>query len=446
MIKTLFHSLGKVNPSLVRNIFYGFGIRAFGIILQFLLVKVSLNFVKPDYYGLWLTISTLVLWLGLFDLGLTNGLRNKISEKISLNASEEIGGLLRMSYRFLLLLTGAVLILGVILIFMVNWPSVIDIPGSLTRTELIWVFLLPLICFCVNLYMKPIFALHYSLHNSYVESFSTTLASVLSLLLLIIGYWMGKSSSIIWLAFSFSVPQTLVTAVITWNTFKKNPQYFQRLEKNGQVIKFKEISGLSLKYFFIQVSATMVFMSNSFIISHFYGNAMVTEYNIVVRYFSLPMIVFSIIINPFWNIVAEKVHAKETEQLKMVFRKVRAILLLMLAVLLLMILISPVFFHYWIGESVTIEMSLIIAYSLFTLISLFGSFYTLFINGSGNLKIQTITSVISSVLYLPVMIFFIKRFDLGLEQMVVFSTIWLGLLLPIKYYQVAQIVYRKNNF
>jgi O-antigen/teichoic acid export membrane protein len=158
------------------------------------------------------------------------------------------------------------------------------------------------------------------------------------------------------------------------------------------------------------------------------------------------MIVFSIIINPFWNIVAEKVHARETEQLKMVFRKVRTILFLMLAALLLMILVSPIFFNFWVGESVSIQLSLIISYSFFTIISLVGSFYTLFINGSGNLKIQTITSVISSALYLPVMIFFITRFNFGLEQMVLFSTIWLALLLPVKYYQVAQIVHPKNKF
>jgi O-antigen/teichoic acid export membrane protein len=437
MIKSLVQSFGKVNPSLVRNIIYGFGIRVLGIILQFLLVKISLNFVSPDYYGLWLTISTMVLWLGLFDLGLTNGLRNKISEKISINAMEEIGGLLRLSYRFLLFLTAGVFITGIALIFIVDWPSVIDIPKKISRTELLWVFVLPLICFCVNLYLKPIFALHYSLHNSYVESFSTTLASVLSLLLLLIGYMMDNASNIIWLAFSFSVPQTLVTAGITWNTFRKSPQYFQRQENRQNSMKFREISGLSLKYFFIQVSATVV---------HYYGNTLVTEYNLVVRYFSLPMIVFSIIINPFWNIVAEKVHARETEQLKMVFRKVRTILFLMLAALLLMILVSPIFFNFWVGESVSIQLSLIISYSFFTIISLVGSFYTLFINGSGNLKIQTITSVISSALYLPVMIFFITRFNFGLEQMVLFSTIWLALLLPVKYYQVAQIVHPKNKF
>jgi O-antigen/teichoic acid export membrane protein len=112
--------------------------------------------------------------------------------------------------------------------------------------------------------------------------------------------------------------------------------------------------------------------------------------------------------------------------------------------LLGMMLISKIFFQLWVGDAVNVTIQLIIAYGLFTLINILSSFYSLFINGSGDLKLQTIISVVSSFLYLPIMIAFIKFSKTSLEGMVIFSTIWLGLTLPIKYYQVVKIVRLKT--
>lgn len=443
IFRSVLRSFNGLNSSLVKNISYGFGIRLSGILLQFILVPISLRYVEAGHYGLWLTISTMVMWLGLFDLGLTNGLRNKISERISQNRIDEIGGLLKLSYKFLFILAAAVFLAGLTIILLTNWRNVIDVPATLGRSELLWVFSICLFFFCFNLALKPIFALHYSLHNSYVESFATLAASLISLLLILAGRNLDFLPKMIWLSIAFSMPAFLVLVTITLTTMRKYPQYFQSgLDKAKRSIK--EISGISLKYFVIQISATVVFMTNSFLISHFFGNEQVTSYNIVARYFSLPVIFFGIILTPFWNIVAENVHGNNGEKLKMVFQQVRKMLLLMLLMLLGMMLISKIFFQLWVGDAVDVNLNLILAYSFFTLVSLLGSYYTLFINGSGDIKLQTIVSFINSVLYLPIMIAFIKYSKTSLEGMVIFSTIWLGLTLPIKYYQVVRIVRLKT--
>lgn len=47
------------------------------IALSLAIVPVTVNYVNGEQYGIWLTISSIVAWIGYFDLGLGHGLRNK---------------------------------------------------------------------------------------------------------------------------------------------------------------------------------------------------------------------------------------------------------------------------------------------------------------------------------------------------------------------------------
>jgi len=43
-------------------------------------VPLTINYVNPTRYGIWLTLSSIVAWFSFFDIGLTQGLRNKFAE------------------------------------------------------------------------------------------------------------------------------------------------------------------------------------------------------------------------------------------------------------------------------------------------------------------------------------------------------------------------------
>jgi O-antigen/teichoic acid export membrane protein len=52
--------------------------------LSYLLIPLMVKFLGVEKYGIWVTIFSLVSWSAFFDFGLGNGLRNKLSEAISL--------------------------------------------------------------------------------------------------------------------------------------------------------------------------------------------------------------------------------------------------------------------------------------------------------------------------------------------------------------------------
>lgn len=67
-------------------------IKGWSCVVQFLLVPVTLKCLNQYEYGIWLTISSILLWVDQFDIGLGNGLRNKLAEAIARNEFERAGG------------------------------------------------------------------------------------------------------------------------------------------------------------------------------------------------------------------------------------------------------------------------------------------------------------------------------------------------------------------
>ena len=75
---------GDSRTALVKkNIAGSFLIKGWNSLVQLLLVPATLQCLSQYEYGIWLTISSILLWIDQFDIGLGNGLRNKLAESLA---------------------------------------------------------------------------------------------------------------------------------------------------------------------------------------------------------------------------------------------------------------------------------------------------------------------------------------------------------------------------
>src|SRR5882757_3638825 len=68
-----------------KNVLLSFLIKGSSIATSFALVPLTLHYLDKERYGIWLTIFSLLGWLTFFDIGMGNGLRNKLSEALANN-------------------------------------------------------------------------------------------------------------------------------------------------------------------------------------------------------------------------------------------------------------------------------------------------------------------------------------------------------------------------
>ena len=60
----------KRSYEIQKNIVLSFLFKGISIIVSLVIVPLTLNYLNPTEYGVWLTLSSIMTWINLFDIGL----------------------------------------------------------------------------------------------------------------------------------------------------------------------------------------------------------------------------------------------------------------------------------------------------------------------------------------------------------------------------------------
>jgi len=156
-IRSLFNTTfrGKSRTSIIiQNLSVSMSLKMVSIILSFVMVPISLDYLSKARYGLWAALSSVLAWFFIFDIGIGNGLRNKYIELKAKGRIKEIRNYVSTAY-FLFSIMGIVIIIVFFFInIFVDWGEILNAPetltGELSKTALI-VFVIMVINFVARL-------------------------------------------------------------------------------------------------------------------------------------------------------------------------------------------------------------------------------------------------------------------------------------------------------
>lgn len=420
-------------------------LRGGNIALQLLLVPISIKFVSASTYGLWLTLSSMITWLNIMDIGLSNGLRNKLTEAITREDYTLAKTYVSTTYCLLAILSVIGLFLGLLLIYLPDWRHIIDIPAGLSGQDFRRLMLIIVSSFFLTFLLKPIASVAYATHKAYVEYLILFVANLVNFLLIWVLLQVVPSGNILLMAICFCFTPIAVTGILSVYLFRTHFCKFSPAVAKVDLAHARELMSLSGQFFVIQIAATIVFTTNNFIISHYFGNEDVTRFNIVQRYFNIVIILQSMILVPFWALFTEAFARRDTAIMEGNMRKLLNLATLLGAGSLVMALLSGIAYKLWIGDLVKIPLSLTLVTCLYTILLLYSSVYTIFINGTGRVRLQMITALFSSTLHIPFAILLIKNFHIGVEGVLMVSCCWLAMTLPLRHIQYRKLVFLKEG-
>lgn len=68
---------------LYKNIGINVILKPLTMLLSMIYIPVLLDYLGDEKYGVWATISAFVNWFSVFDIGIGNGMRNKLAESLA---------------------------------------------------------------------------------------------------------------------------------------------------------------------------------------------------------------------------------------------------------------------------------------------------------------------------------------------------------------------------
>ena len=399
-LRSLLSSGDKRSLKARKNIFASAFIKAADGITNLLIVPVTLGYLSTYEYGVWLVLSSILSWINTFDIGLGNGLRNKLSEALAKDDKEAARAYVTTT---MVVLIGIVLVLICVftpIIYGIDWFSALNVDEQIIP-NLKNIVYIAFVLFCFNFSFKFIGNVYQALQLPAINNLIIFLGRFLSLVLIFVCSKFITGSLLV-VSIIYSASPLIVYLIAYPITFKVLYSYLSPSIRFFDKNCIKDLLSLSILFFLLQLGGLVLFAMSNFMISKWFGPDEVTPYNIAYQYFSIAFVAFSLLITPFWSAVTDAYVRGEMDWIEKTHLKVKKLLLLLGAGLLLMLVLSGIVYSIWIGDKVHIPLEMSALLALYVYITLWSLGYSYFLNGMNKLMIQAINTMGMALLFYPV--------------------------------------------
>lgn len=417
-----------------KNIIYMLFIKGGNILIGLLLVPLTLNYVDNEIYGIWIALSSMVAWISFFDIGISNGLKNKLAEALAKQDFILCKKYVSTTYAILTLIFIPLMIILLIISPHINWTNLLNISPTYSDGFLASICII-ITYFCISFILNTINTIILAEQRPADASLRTFIQQLVSLGVIYILTITTKGNLInLCLALCFS--PLIVVLLFNITLFRNRYKKFAPSIKDIDFKVAPDLMKLGIQFFIIQIAAIIQYQMINFLILRFYGASEVTSYNIAYKYFNILTMVWGILTTPLWVAVTDAISKQDYAWIKNMQRKYLMTFCGFLIIGIFMLLISTYIYNFWVGENVSIPFVLSTWVLIYNLVTMFGSIFVMIINGTGELKIQTYASLISPFVFIGCSMLFI-RLGLGIEAILISSIIsnFNGLILaPIQCY------------
>lgn len=398
--------------TLVNDISFIAIFKIINILCSFIIIPLTINYVSPSIYGIWLTLYSIISWFSIFDVGLGNGLRNKLSEALAFNDYDKSKKLISTTYVIISKIALILFCFSILSIYILDWNKILKIPTDFNENinTIIIVFSLG---FCIRFIVQLISNVFFAIQKAYLSELCILFGNIITLILIIFikDHFDNKLT---FLVCALLYPGIISLIGISIFLFKsKRYKILSPSIKYNEKGLINDLFSLGTKFFLLQISSVISYSIVNFLIIQFLTPEDVTKYNIAYKYFSILLIANNIICTPLWSTFTEAYVKEDYPWLKKTIKTLIKIWIVWGFVTIIMVLLSNFIYKIWIGQDLEIPISLSIVLGLFMLNCAWNGIFTSFINGTGKIFIQMITGIFPLILWWPLSVLFVEHLNFG---------------------------------
>jgi O-antigen/teichoic acid export membrane protein len=380
-----------------------------------------IDYLGVELYGVWSVVLSLMTWILFFDLGIANGVKNKVSESLALNNLQDAKEYISTSYIVISIFCFIIFLIFFQLSYYLDWQKIFnthsitnDLLGSTLRSILFFIL--------INFTLSIISSIFYAKQESSLVVLNQFLNNFFAFIVLII-LIQYTERNIFYLSIGYGISLILGNLFLTFWYFKKNKDISPNI-KLFKISKIKEISRLGMKFFFLQLTIFFILTSDRFLITYLLGPNYVASYDIMYKYFGVILIIHGIINSPLWPMYRESYLKNDYLWIGNTLKKMMKLCILYFLFLIILILFANLIIEIWIGKNkLDLYLSNYIFISIMFLFIVWHSIFAYFSNGIEKTNIQLVTTAIGALINIPLSVIFVKYFNLGIDGIILATII-----------------------
>lgn len=394
---------------LLKNVLASLAVKGWSVVVQLLLVPLTLACLGVYENGVWLTISSVLLWIDNLDVGLGNGLRNKLAVCLAENNIEKARQMVSSTIAML-----TCIIVPVTIVLLIA-ECVGDVYAFLNVSpqrigNLVTILLASTIMVCATFILKFLGNFYMGLQLPAINNAIVTGGNTLALIGTGLVYLSGRHSLLL-VAMAYTAGPLLSYLICLPITFLGRYRHLCPSFRLINVSAMKELFNIGSKFFVLQIAGIVLFFSTNILISRFFSPSMVTPYQIANRYFMVSMLLFTIICVPYWSATTDAYAKHDFAWIRQANRTLNKIMLGIALLIGLMTIGSPLVYHIWIGIKASVPFSMTVLVGLYELILILSTRYSFVLNGIGVLRLQLYVTIAMALCYMPLAIWVVGQYN-----------------------------------
>lgn len=412
LIKSKVNNTDKDSKTVVLNMINTFLVKGGALIVGLLTTPAYMRFFDNNsVLGVWYTMLSVLTWVLYFDLGVGNGLRNKLVEAIAKKDTELQKKYISSAYLFLSAIALIVAIVLLIICQFVNWNVVLNVSQNDLSCKVLTNAVTIVLCgILIQFVLRLISSIMYAIQKAFIPNFLSLCTNLMMLFYVLVSNKVERNNSIINLSWAYliaSVLPMLIASIYVFTSILKD------VRPNVKFYNKKcaaEVFRTGVGFLVLQIAGMLI--GNSFVvylITILLNSASVVEFNIYYKIYSNIYMLFSILMTPIWSAVTKAMANNRFEWIKKMMIKLRLGLIIIFAAQFIMVPIMQFVFDIWLGDqtinaNVGIQVAFIINNGIMMLYLLTAQIC----NGLGELKIQVRWMLTANILLLMLSIIFTR--------------------------------------
>ena len=401
----------KNNKNILINILGAFLVKGGSMLLTLFLLPAYIKFFGNDnILGIWYTILAVINWVLVFDLGIGNGLRNKLPKALADKNDREAKTLVSSTYISSAALVIVIGIVGSILIHLLDWNYILNIDESeLSGATLKYAFQIVFIGVLIQFVLKLVTSILYAIQRSGLVNFLTFLSNVIIFIVIKLLPPGDTDSSIIAISYfnilAVNLPLIVVSMILFLGKFRAIRPSFKFWSKDTT----KSVLKIGLTLLWLQLIFMVISSTNEFLITAFCGPEYVVDYQVYFKIFNSVAAICSLVLIPIWSAVTKAKVEKRYAWIKKTYMLFLGFSVLALLVLLAIVPILQPIVNFWLkDEAIPVSVTYAVIFALSGFIFLVHNVNTAIGNGFSYFKPQVVLMTIAAVLDIPLAWVFVK--------------------------------------
>ncbi len=373
-----------------------------------LTVRLTFRYLGAERYGMWMTISSVVMMFVFADLGMNNGIINIVADATGKDDTRTARQATASAFWLLSAIALAIGTLGVIAYPHLNTSRLFNVHSTLAIRESGPALLAFFFCFVLNVPLGIVRGTQTGLQNAYINNLWNMLGSLSSLAALLIAIHLHAGLPV--LVLSLSGPPVVVailngSELFGWSHRElcPNPRDFSRKMAS-------RLLQIGLMFFLLQVCISVGMQTDNLVIAQIMGAKAVAAYAVPARLFNIVISFVTMLSGSMWPAYADAMARRDGPWIRRTFKRITlASALVALGATSVLVAFGGRILALWVGPQMKASAVLLGVFAMQCIAYCYLQPINFLLNGIGELKSQVVCAIAMAIVNLGLSILFVKH-------------------------------------